>query len=253
MPSEAYYSVSYYPKGHKISEEYLYEFNVIAQAVSGAYISADYDYARASSKMLEGKHNIQPYPEAQKQGITTGAGAEERAPQKGEIYDYAADVVQPEAGTDQKGNDALGEQLLRNQWNIERLQQKHLKTNARGNIRGLATGYQFALEKHPSTLANINWTVKGTEILIMDLAEESQRKENGLESLLTSGNIGDIAKVGLDKLLGNSNQQWLIDCSAELIPANIPIRPEKIAKPEGTLQNYLVEDGPEKVQIYSDT
>ncbi len=247
IPSEAYHSVSYYPQGHKINEEYLHEFNIIAQAVSGAYASADYDYARASSEILEGKHNIQPYPEAQKQGIATGAGAEEITPQKGEIYDYAADVTQPEAGSDQKGNDALGEQLLRNQWNLERLQQQHLQARARGNIRGLVTGYQFALEKHPSTLANIHWTVKGTELLIMDLAEESQRKENGLESLL-----GNNLANKLDKLLGNSNQQWLIDCRAELVPANIPVRPERIEKPKGTLQNALVVGEAEAGSIYTD-
>ena len=252
MPNEAYAQVSYYPPGHKIEEEYLYEFTVLAQAVSGAFASADYDYARASSEMLEGKHNIQPYPEAQKQGILTGSAVDEVSPAKGEIFDYAADVAQPEAGSDQKGNDALGEQLLRNQWNLERLQQQHLQARARGNIRGLVTGYQFALEKHPSTLANINWTVKGTELLVMDLAEESQRKENGLESLLTSSNITGIIQTRLDKLLANSNQQWLIDCQAELIPANIPVRPERIEKPKGTLQNALVVGEAEAGSIYTD-
>ena len=39
MPSEAYHHISYYPQGHKINEEYLHEFNIIAQAVSGAYAS----------------------------------------------------------------------------------------------------------------------------------------------------------------------------------------------------------------------
>ena len=253
MPSEAYSQVSYYPPGHKINEEYLHEFNIIAQSVSGAFASADYDYARASSQIQNNGHNTQPYPEAQKQGISIGSGNEGSiAPAKGEIFDYAADVVQPEAGSDQKSNDASGEQLLRDQWNLERSQQQHLLAKARGNIRGLVTGYQFTLEKHPSALANINWTVKGTEILIMDLAEETQRKENGLESLLSSGNIGDIAKVGLDKLLGNSNQKWLIDCQAELIPANIPVRPESIPKPKGTLQNAIIVGEAEAGSIYTD-
>ena len=253
MPSEAYQKLSYYQQGHKINEEYLHEFNLIARSVSGAFASADYDYARASSQILEGKHNIQPYPEAQKQGIATGNTSEEKVPQKGEIFDYAADVVQAEAGPNQEGNNALGEQLLRNQWNLERLQQQHVTAKARGNIRGLITGYQFALEKHPSTLANINWTVKGTELLVMDLAEESQRKENGLESLLSTGNITGIVQVGLDKLLGNSNQQWLIDCQAKLIPANIPVRPKRIEKPKGTLQNALVVGEAEAGSIYTDS
>ena len=252
LPSEAYHSISYYPQGHKINEEYLHECNLIARTVSGAFASADYDYARSSSQIQNSKHNIQPYPEAQKQGIATGNTSEERAPKKGEIYDYSADVVQPEAGPNQEGNNASGEQSLRDQWNLERLQQQHLKANARGNIRGIATGYQFTLEKHPSALANINWMVKGTEILIMDLAEETQRKENGLESLLSSGNIGDIAKIGLDKLLNNTNQQWLIDCQAELIPANIPVRPERIEKPKGTLQNAIVVGEAEAGSIYTD-
>ena len=249
MPSEAYSQVSYYPPGHKIEEEYLHEFNVIAQSVSGVFASADYDYARASSEIQNSKHNTQPYPEAQKQGILTGAGNEGGvAPVKGEIFDYAVDVVQPEAGSNQKGNDAGGEQLLRNQWNLERLQQQHLVAKARGNIRGLVTGYQFALEKHPSALANINWMVKGTELLIMDLAEESQRKENGLESLLGADLSGK-----LDKLLGNSNQQWLIDCQADLVPSRVSVRPEKIAKPKATLQNALVVGEAEAGSIYTDS
>ncbi len=249
QPSEAYHSISYYPQGHKINEEYLHEFNIIAQAVSGAFASADYDYARASSEILEGKHNIQPYPEAQKQGIATSSNKiTEQAPKKGEIFEYAADVVQPEAGANHKSNNALEEQILRNQWNIERLQQQHLNAKAKGNIRGITTGYTFQLEKHPSVLANIHWTVKGTELFIMDLAEESQRKENNLPSLLDS-QLTD----KLSKLLGNTNQQWLIDCQAELIPANIPIRPEKIAKPEGTLQNAIVVGEAEAGSIYTDS
>ncbi len=248
MPSEAYTQISYYPQGHKIEEEYLHELNIIAQTVSSAFASADYDYARASSQIQNNRHNTQPYPEAQKQGISTRSGNEDNvAPVKGEIFDYAADVVQPEAGSDQKSNDASGEQILRDQWNLERLQQQHITAKARGNIRGLVTGYQFTLEKHPSALANINWMVKGTELLIMDLAEESQRKENGLESLLGTDLSGK-----LDKLLGNSNQQWLIDCQAELIPANIPVRPESIPKPKGTLQNAVVVGETDAGSIYTD-
>ncbi len=87
MPSEAYHTISYYPQGHKINEEYLHEFNIIAQAVSGAYASTDYDYARASSTLQDNQHNVQPYPEAQKQGIATSDRSEERAPSKGQIYD----------------------------------------------------------------------------------------------------------------------------------------------------------------------
>ena len=58
--------------------------------------------------------------------------------------------------------------------------------------------------------------------------------------------------VSLDKLLGNSNQQWLIDCRAELVPANIPVRPERIEKPKGTLQNPLVVGEAEAGSIYTD-
>ena len=258
-PSEAYHTIAYYPQGHKTTEEYLHSLNITAQAVSGAYASADYDYAQASAEIHNSAHNPQPYPEAQKSGTATGEKSKEITPTQNEIYEYAADVVQPQAGPNQENNNASAEQNLRDQWNLERLQQKHLTATARGNIRGLATGHTFELEKHPSSLANIHWTVKGTEILIMDLAEESQRKETGLPSLLAvatgDSTLSDLFKnTAQNKLatLNSNTQQWLIDSSAELIPANIPIRPETIQKPQATLQNALVVGETEAGSIYTD-
>ena len=242
MPSEAYHRVAYYPQGHKINEEYLHEFNVLTRMVSGAFASADYDYAQASSTIQNHRHNSQPYPEAQKQGKTTGKVSEQIASQ--EVFDYAADVVQPEAGPHQQGNHSGDEQVLRDLWNLARLQQTHLTAVASGNIRGIVTGHQFNLEKHPSALANINWAVKSTELLIMDLAEESQRKEGGFSSLLTDRNnlsqaLTDKVIKKFDALLNNSNQKWQIECTAELIPANVPIRPEHIEKPRGGITECL--------------
>ncbi len=263
LPSEAYHKIAYYPPDHKTTEEYLHEFNIIAQMVSGCFASGDYKYSQASNQIQAQQHNIQPYPEAEKQGVSTlsddSSTPEGTAQAVHQIYDYAADVAQPEAGPNQEGNDATGEQQLRNKWNLERIQQQHLHASADGHIRGMACGHIFQLEKHPSALANINWTIRGTEILVMDLAEETQRQENNLFSLLTdnrtnslSKNFTDSAIKNLNKLLGSSNQKWLIECTAELNPAQIPIRPQIIDKPKGSLQNALVVGEADSDAIYTD-
>lgn len=57
--SEAYRTVSYYPPKHKTTEEYLHEFNLIAQMVSGAYSSSDYDYTRPKTDLLSKADNTQ--------------------------------------------------------------------------------------------------------------------------------------------------------------------------------------------------
>ena len=264
IESKAYHTVDYYPQGHKIEEEYLHEFSLITKKVSGAFASVDYDYTQASAEISAKKHNIQPYPDAQ-QGEKTVQETGEIAQLQHEIYDFSADVAQPKAGVNQESNEPFAEQELRNQWQLERLQQQHFTATGKGNIRGLAAGCRFALEKHPSRLANIDWVITQTELLIMDLAEESQRIETGQTSLLLTGNtqdngaIGGISKMLIDSTLakirqatGSSNQQWQIECTLSVIPANIPIRPLKIEKPKASLQTALVVGDNDSGSVYTD-
>ncbi len=248
IQNEAYQKIAYYPLSYKdqthIKEEHLHEFNLTAQMVSGAYASADYNYTKASATILDKTHNTQPYPEAQKEGVSTQTTDKtdkkaeqypEIAQYKDEIYEYAADIVQAEADVPRQDNDSTSlplqgggyteEHQLRNQWNLERLQQSHFNAKASGHIRGITTGYTFELEKHPNKLANIKWTVLGTELLVMDVAEETQRTAT---------------QNKLEKLTDTTPQQWRIECSTDLIPANIPVRPPSIAKPKASLQNALV-------------
>lgn len=119
--SEAYHTVSYYPPKHKTTEEYLHEFNLTAQMVSGAYASSDYDYTRPKADLLNQKSHTQPYPEA---SVGKKKNQEDKVPEIAkaahEIYQYAADVSQPEAGPAFESNEPILEQQLRSQWNLER-------------------------------------------------------------------------------------------------------------------------------------
>lgn len=260
MPSEAYHTVSYYPKGHKITEEYLHEFNLTAQLVSGAFASADYDYIQPTANIQASTYNAKPYPIASEQGVSTQEEQNngEISSTAAEIFEYAVDVVQPRAGVNQDTNEPFHEQILRNQWQLERLQQQHVTAKAFGYIRGMATGHRFALEHHPSQLANINWTIQSSELLVMDLAEETQRKEDGLSSLLTicdeasSVSFLDDTLSRLDQLLDSTNQQWQIECNMQLIPSTTPIRPSFVDKPRGTLQSALVVGDLGSDSIYTD-
>lgn len=151
-----------------------------------------------------------------------------------EIYQYAADVSQPEASPAFASNEPILEQQLRSQWNLERIQQNHFEATAKGNIRGLATGHSFTLEHHSSDQANRSWVVRSSTLTVMDLAEESQRQA----ALNTSNQNTEI----LNQLLGdaNNNQKWFIECALDLIPSNIVIRAPFIEKPKGSLQTALV-------------
>ncbi len=264
VESEAYHIVAYYPLGHKIEEEYLHDFSLIARKVSGAFASADYDYTQAHAEILANKHNVQPYPDAQK-GEKTSQSVGEIAQLQHEVYEFASDVAQPKAGVSQESNEPFAEQNLRNQWQLERLQQQHFTAMGKGNIRGIAAGHRFRLEKHPSRLANIEWVVTRAELLIMDLAEESQRADTGQLSLLLTGNTKDNGSVGgiskalidsslakINQALGSSNQKWQIECALNLIPANVPVRPTTIEKPKASLQTALVVGDNESGSIYTD-
>ena len=292
MPLASYQKLNYYPPNHlmTIKEEYFRDFNLSAKMVSGAYSSRDYDYLSASTHIRDSQSNIQPYPEAQSKGQGTDGKEKNKntppeiAKTEHEIYEYAADIVQSEASVKQNSetidssnnnsnNFYTEEHASRNQWNLEREQQNHIIATGIGNIRGLSTGHTFNLNKHPNTLANRDWLVKGTELLVMDVMEESQRKADKLTSLLDIGSstlspnfidsirqqikeqteeqLETIKQAGIDKLL-HGNQSWQIECRTELVPANINIRPGKQPKPKGTLQNALVVGEDSSGSIHTD-
>lgn len=258
-PSEAYHQVYYYPPDYKIAEEYLHELNIRAKTVSGSFALNDYDYTQPNANLLYQKQRSAVYPEAQAKSDANVAKAVHQ------IYSYTADTVQPKAGPMQESNEVLHENPYRAAWNLERLQQEHFQAEAKGYIRGLTVGHTFALKGHPSKVANINWRINGSELLLVDLAEESQRaanQNNTASSQNTSGSVleglgaamlgGVVAKLSqLGTQLTGSAQQWHIENHLQLVPANVVSRPELIEKPRGALQTAIVV-GEAADSIYTD-
>ena len=298
MPNRAYQNIDYYPPDAFVTDkqEVISDISLIASAVSGAFSSKDYDYQQPGATIADTVDNIQPYPESARAASKDKKDKVTEVALKGhQIYEYSADITQAQqsikntsenseitANTQNKSAQSTATQSsnpygeehnIRGNWNLERIQQHHFTAVATGHVRALSCGHTFKLNKHPNSLANIDWNVVGTELLILDMREESHRKENGLSSLLSAGagetNISSVfleqikqsGQALLDKVLGEGEQSWQIDCKAELIPANIAVRPAKKDKPKGTLQNALVvgeesvhtdELGRIKVQFYWD-
>ena len=189
--SAAYQQVEYHAPGWKVDAEYVSSFVPHHHLTSGRYASREYDYMRPRADLGQSRKD----PRANGQA-------------DGEVYQWhegsaaGSHYAQPRAGS-AEANDPHGEghrlALLR----MEALRTHGARARASGNLRGMAPGCSFELQKHPRQKANAEYLILDTRFLIEDVAQDSQ--------------IGDAAP--------GRKQQWKVEVDFTAHPMAEPLRP----------------------------
>ncbi|MDZ4360283.1 MAG: type VI secretion system tip protein TssI/VgrG, partial [Variovorax sp.] len=218
MDSEAYRKVEYHAPGWKVDAEYISSFVPGTHLTSGRYATRDYDYARPRTDLSVGH----------KDPRSTGQA-------DGEVYQWHAahagsHYAQPRAGL-ANANDPHGEGRLLALLRMQTLRTHGDRAQASGNLRGMAPGCTFSLQKHPRQIANAEYLVLDTHFVIENVAQDSQNKEATRER----------------------QQQWRVQVDFTAHPVTQPLRPALArAKPQtGGPQSALVV-GPEGQNIWTD-
>jgi len=219
-PSLAYQQLDYYPPGYKPDAEYVHAFDLTERVTTGATASTDWDYTRARADLAVSAHDPRPTGQADF-----------------EAFLWPIDSAQPLAGAEGMAgvpNAPLAEGDLLVRRRLEALRQPGQMASGEGNLRGLVTGHTFTLAKHPRALANGEWLILGTRLLIEDIAEESQG----------SSQLADGSPV-----LG---QIWQCTVNFTLQAANLPFRPAlTLAKPRASMHRAVV-TGPAGKEMWTD-
>ena len=160
----AYRQIDYHPPGWRPDAEYLHSVVPRHQLTSGRYATRDYDYTRPRADLGASRKAPRPTGQADQ-----------------EVYQWhhpraGSHHAQPRAGTE-AANDPQGDghrfALLR----MQALRTHGARMQASGNLRGMAAGRTFRLEKHPSERANAEYLILEARFLIEDVAQDSQVKE----------------------------------------------------------------------------
>ncbi|QSI32697.1 type VI secretion system tip protein VgrG [Variovorax sp. RKNM96] len=160
----AYRQIDYHPPGWRPDAEYLHSVVPRHQLTSGRYATRDYDYTRPRADLGASRKAPRPTGQADQevyQWHHPRAGSHHAQPRAG-----------MEAADDPQGD---GHQfaLLR----MQALRTHGARMQASGNLRGMAAGRTFRLEKHPSERANAEYLILETRFLIENVAQDSQIKE----------------------------------------------------------------------------
>ncbi|MDQ0042590.1 type VI secretion system Vgr family protein [Variovorax boronicumulans] len=162
--SAAYHEVEYHAPGWKVDAEYVHSFVPHSHLTSGKYTGRDYDYTRPRADLGIGRSDPRPTGQAD-----------------GEVYQWHAGrggshYAQPRAGS-AEGNDPQDEgrhlALLR----MQALRTHGTRAQASGNLRGMVPGCSFRLAKHPRETANTEYLILDTQLLIEDVAQDSQIRD----------------------------------------------------------------------------
>ncbi|MFC5472448.1 type VI secretion system Vgr family protein, partial [Paraherbaspirillum soli] len=142
--SEAYHTISYYPPGHKIDEEYIQEFTPAEALVSGQWVTSDYDFERSRANLKA--VSIQPRNTAHNMA---------------EIYQWPGDY----------SNRHEGEMRVRT-WMEGEGAQGNI-SNGGGNLRGMVCGCTFKLSNHPQKKANREYLLVHATLHLQDNGQSS--------------------------------------------------------------------------------
>ncbi|SCX56034.1 type VI secretion system Vgr family protein [Variovorax sp. EL159] len=161
--SAAYQEVEYHAPGWKVDAEYVHSFVPHSHLTSGKYATRDYDYTRPRADLSIGRSDPRPTGQA-----------------NGEVYQWHAGqagshYVQPRAGN-AEANEPLGEGRQLALLRMQALRTHGARAKASGNLRGMVPGCSFQLRKHPREKANAEYLILDTQLLIEDVALDSQIK-----------------------------------------------------------------------------
>ncbi|MDQ0035420.1 type VI secretion system secreted protein VgrG [Variovorax boronicumulans] len=220
MQSAAYQQVEYHAPGWKVDAEYIHSFVPHHQLTSGKYTSRDYDYTRPKADLTVKRADPRPTGQADQEVYQWHDG------QAGSHY------VQPRAGRGTNGtNEPLAEgdrlALLR----MQALRTHGARATGSGQLRGMAPGFTFQLQKHPREAANVQYLVLDSQFLIENIAQESQGAEAA----------------------PHRKQQWRVEVDFTAHPITEPLRPELSRhKPHTRGPQVALVVGPEDENLWTD-
>jgi type VI secretion system secreted protein VgrG len=217
--SAAYQQVEYHAPGWKVDAEYVHSFVPHNHLTSGKYATRDYDYTRPRADLSIGRNDPRPTGQAD-----------------GEVYQWhegsaaGSHYVQPRAGN-AEANDPHGEGRQLALLRMQALRTHGARARASGNLRGMVPGCSFELLKHPRQKANAEYLILDTQLLIEDVALDSQIKGAAL------GRV----------------QSWKVEVDFTAHPMSEPLRPALLQPKPFTHgpQSALVV-GPEGQNLWTD-
>ncbi|WP_373457514.1 type VI secretion system Vgr family protein [Variovorax sp. W1I1] len=217
MDSVAYRQVEYHAPGWKLDAEYISSLVPHHQLTSGRYVSRDYDYTRPKADLSVKRADPRPTGQADQEVYQWHDG------QAGSHY------AQPRAGAGTNEPLAEGDRiaLLR----MQALRTHGARAKASGNLRGMAPGFTFQLQKHPRGAANIQYLVLDSQFLIENVAQDSQ--DTGAAP--------------------HRKQQWRVEVDFTAHPITEPLRPELSRhKPHTQGPQVALVVGPEGENLWTD-
>jgi type VI secretion system secreted protein VgrG len=217
--SAAYRQVDYRAPGWKTDAEYIHSFVPRHQLTSGRYTSRDYDYTRPGADLGIGRSDPRPTGQADLEVYQWHEGSA-----GGSHY------AQPRAGT-AEANDPRDEGRQLALLRMQALRTAGSRARASGNLRGMVPGCSFRLAGHPREKANAEYLILETQLLVEDVAQDSQVKE----------------------AVAGRKQQWKVQVDFTAHPMVEPLRPALTqAKPFTRGPQSALVVGPAGQNIWTD-
>jgi type VI secretion system secreted protein VgrG len=142
--SRAYHTISYYPPGHKIDEEYCNHFCSSENLESGQWVTDDFDFTQPRARLRQ----VSRMPR------NTGNNAQE-------LYKWPGDYSDPDEG-----------QILA-RTRMEATGAPGSRGQGSGNLRAIVTGCTFSLVNYPQDIANLEYLVIASTLRLHESAHAS--------------------------------------------------------------------------------
>lgn len=140
--------------GQRIDEEHVHAFRIARQLTTGQVTLVDYDYTQSLADLAVDEAN-----------------PSQRSFDNAEEYawgDYSQPMEGPNGVNPSWRNDPDFDSRHLARVKVEAHRSKSLRAKGKGNLRGLMTGYTFALERYPLTPGNGEYLVVSTDTKIVN-------------------------------------------------------------------------------------
>lgn len=201
IPSPAYETISWYPSSNRVDEEHLYEFEVRDRLIPGEWAHGDYDFNHPGANL-----NV------------SAADPRDTSHATQQLYSWPGDFSEPATGSDARQE---GDMLARIR--MEAIRQQAFRVRGKGNVRAMAPGHTFTLERFLRTKANREYLIFATYLLIEDVGE-----------------------------FAGSGQQWRCEVEFQAQPTSEIFRPETVEKPRIGGYHVARVVGPANTEIWCD-
>jgi len=195
--ASAYHQIPFYPLGHKIDREYIHGFSISNQITSGAFATREYDYTRPRASLAASAAMPRETGHADHEiflwhGDKAGTGS--------------ANYSQPHSGADKAANQTEEQGRMLARLRMQTLRQSGLRGQGVGHVRGIVPGCTFTLTGHPRELANCEYIVLDTRLVLENVGEDTQRW----------GALSDAQR---------HTGQWRVEVAFEVQPTSEAVRP----------------------------